>query len=89
MNKQEIGSITAKSGFKNEHLVASKFNDYNRDDEAKIWLKYMGYDVEKIEEVKAVHIPPSIKKTKDYLGIPLEDLIENVNYKKAASADRN
>ncbi len=83
MNKQEIGSIIAKSGFKNEHIVANKFNDYLRDEEARQWLEYMGYDIRKIEEVQAVHIPPSIKKTEEYLGIPLDDLNKNINYKKA------
>lgn len=83
MTKEEIGSIIAKSGFKNEHLVANKFNDYIRDNEVQKWLKYMGYNIKKIKQIKAVHIPPSIKKRETHLGVSLEDLNENINYKKA------
>lgn len=50
------GSDTAKSGFKNERVVASKFNNWKDDEDSKNWLKIMGYDLSKIESVKATVI---------------------------------
>jgi len=41
--KVEIGSRTAKDGFKNETEIAAKFNGWRTDAEAKIWLAAMGY----------------------------------------------
>lgn len=43
--KQLIGSQTAKGGFQNEHDIVDKFNGFQTDYEAKIWLDIMGYDV--------------------------------------------
>lgn len=50
----ELGSKTAKDGFKNEKEIAFKFNNWNQDSEAKIWLELMGYEIKEIEYVKAV-----------------------------------
>ncbi|EQD88301.1 R.HinP1I restriction endonuclease family protein [Helicobacter pylori SouthAfrica50] len=46
-------SFKAKNGFLNEKEVAQKFNDYLNDKDAQIWLMIMGYDLNKIEYVKA------------------------------------
>ncbi len=51
--KIELGSQTAKNGFKNEDEIAAKFNNWRADDEAKIWLAFMGYDPSRIESVLA------------------------------------
>ncbi|MFP6104125.1 type II restriction endonuclease [Helicobacter pylori] len=48
-----FGSLIAKNGFLNEKKVAQKFNDYSNDRDAQIWLMIMGYDLNKIEYVKA------------------------------------
>jgi len=48
------GSETAKNGFKNEHFVAGKFNNWEIDEDAQYWLKIMNYDLNDIEYVKAV-----------------------------------
>ncbi len=48
-----FGSLIAKNGFLNEKKVAQKFNDYSNDRDAQIWLIIMGYDLNKIEYVKA------------------------------------
>ncbi|EMG87552.1 hypothetical protein HMPREF1396_00564 [Helicobacter pylori GAM114Ai] len=48
-----FGSFIAKNGFLNEKEVAQKFNDYIHDRDAQIWLMIMGYDLNKIEYVKA------------------------------------
>ncbi len=50
----KLGSKTSKDGFKNEKEIAFKFNNWNQDSEAKIWLELMGYEIKEIEYVKAV-----------------------------------
>ncbi|MBE9467730.1 MAG: type II restriction endonuclease [Bacteroidetes bacterium] len=55
MNKeQKLGSETAKNGFKNEKDIVFKFNNWGKDDEAKIWLKVMGFKLSEIEYVEAI-----------------------------------
>ncbi len=50
---QEIGSKTAKDGFKNEDAMRDKFNAWQTDDEAKKWLEIMGYKLSQISSVNA------------------------------------
>lgn len=52
-DKQAIGSTTAKNGFKNEDTIRDKFNDWRQDDDAKAWLKTLGYKIDEIESVTA------------------------------------
>ncbi|MBS9779004.1 MAG: type II restriction endonuclease [Moraxellaceae bacterium] len=55
MNKeQQLGSQTAKNGFKNEKDIVEKFNHWQTDNEAQTWLQLMDYNLEEIEFVKAV-----------------------------------
>ncbi len=56
-----LGSQTAKAGFKNENDIADKFNNWKNDFDAQLWLKIMGYDVEKIEQVVAIILPNKYK----------------------------
>ncbi len=49
-----MGSETAKNGFKNEKDIVSKFNNWEKDNEAKIWLKVMGYKLSEIAYVEAI-----------------------------------
>lgn len=46
-------SVTAKRGFRNENYVALKFNSWQEDEDARQWLRIMGYDLEEIESVRA------------------------------------
>ena len=64
MNKAKIGSATAKGGFANEKSICKKFNNWKKDNESKIWLSIMNYDLDKIDSVKAVQIPTRIKNRK-------------------------
>ncbi len=41
---RELGSRTAKAGFRNEDEIAAKFRDWRSDAEAREWLAVMGYD---------------------------------------------
>jgi hypothetical protein len=63
MNKSELGSKTAKGGFANEKAICKKFNAWKKDIEAQEWLKIMGYDINKLDSVKAIQVPTRIKKT--------------------------
>lgn len=52
--KINLGSQTAKEGFKNEKEIAEKFNNWENDSEAQKWLSIMHYNLDGIEYVKAV-----------------------------------
>lgn len=52
-NLIELGSQTAKNGFKNEHDIAERFNHWQNSLQAQQWLAIMGYDLSHIESVKA------------------------------------
>ncbi len=56
MNLIELGSQTARNGFKNEDDIVAKFNNWKNDEDAGKWLLIMGYNLEDIENVKAVKI---------------------------------
>ncbi len=62
MTTFEIGSTTAKGGFANEKDICKKFNNWKKDNEAKIWLKIMGYEINSIDSVGAILIPTRMKK---------------------------
>jgi len=84
MNRQEIGSMTARGGFLNEKSICKKFLNWKQDAEAQKWLKIMGYDYRKIIRLKAIHIPPRIDlKTAMALGITKEKYDETIRFKKA------
>ena len=84
MNKQEIGSMTAKGGFINEADICDKFVDYKNDTEAKSWLKIMGYNPLKIQKIHAVQIPVRINLEKAIaLGVSQEKYDETIKFKKA------
>lgn len=57
----QLGSRTAKRGFKNEKDIVKKFNIWQEDEDAQEWLKIMGYDLRRIEKVKAIIITGSHK----------------------------
>lgn len=57
----KLGSRTARRGFKNEKDIVKKFNHWQSDKDAQEWLKIMGYNLKKIEKVKAVIITGSHK----------------------------
>ena len=84
MNKQEIGSMTAKGGFMNEADICAKFIDYQNDNEAKIWLTLMWYNPEKIQKLFAVQIPVRINREKAIsLGVLNKKYEESIKFKKA------
>ena len=79
----EFGSRTAKGGFANEKAICEKFNNWKNDEDAKLWLKIMGYDPDKIDYVKAIQIPTRIKKADiGRFGFSEEDYEELMRFKK-------
>jgi len=52
-DKVELGSNTAKNGFKNEDEIRDKFNNWKTDADARIWLGAMNYKLAEIESVAA------------------------------------
>lgn len=84
MNKQEIGSMTAKDGFINETNICKKFMNYKNDNDAKIWLSIMGYNPQKIQTLSALQIPVRINSDKAIsLGVSPEKYGETIKFKKA------
>lgn len=56
MNLVELGSQTAKDGFRNEDDIVKKFNTWKTDKDAQKWLILMHYDIAEIEYVEALKI---------------------------------
>ena len=84
LNKKELGSKTAKGGFKNEELITSKFNNYLKDKDAKNWLKIMGYNYKKIHKLIALQIPVRLsKKSLSKYGLSEKDYETITKFKKA------
>ncbi|MEZ6127723.1 MAG: hypothetical protein R3C59_03515 [Planctomycetaceae bacterium] len=52
--KQELGSRTAKNGFRNEDDIRDKFNNWTTDKDARKWLTAMQYQLNQIKSVTAV-----------------------------------
>jgi hypothetical protein len=78
-NLRDLGSQTARNGFRNEDTVVSKFNDWQEDEDAKKWLRIMGYDLNEIEYVNAVKISGEKTDIQVQITIKLKDVIEREN----------
>jgi len=80
MNKHQLlGSSTAKNGFKNEKDIAEKFNNWQTDEDAQIWLWLMQYDLIEIEFVKAVVISGHKVDVQVQITIKLKEAIDVEN----------
>lgn len=85
MNKSELGSLTAKGGFANEKAICEKFISWENDNEARLWLEIMGYNINKIKTINAIQIPVKIKKNdlEKYEIYDEKDYENFIKYKKA------
>lgn len=79
INKILLGSLTAKNGFKNEDDIVDKFNNWETDKEAKIWLELMGYNLPEIKEVKAVKISGYKADVQAQVTVKLKEAIDAQN----------
>lgn len=52
-DKADLGSATAKGGFRNEDQIRDKFNDWKNDKDSRAWLTRMGYSADQIQKVVA------------------------------------
>jgi hypothetical protein len=48
-----VGSMTAKSGFRNEDEIRDKFNNWRSDQDTSVWLRAMNYSPSQIESISA------------------------------------
>ena len=80
MNKEQLrGSQTAKNGFKNEDDIVDKFNNWEFDEDAKIWLMIMNYDLNDIEFVRAIKISGYKSDVQVQITIKLRSAIDAQN----------
>lgn len=83
------GSKIAKDGFKNEKDIADKFINWKNDDEAKSWLKTMGYDLNDIEHVYAEVLHGYKTDVQVQVTIKLKKVVEAQNLQiKLVSNDK-
>ena len=92
MKKEELGSNTAKNGFKNEHFILDKFNNWKHDDQALDWLTKMQYNINEIQDVKAVKVKGSFKsdiQVQIKIVITLKETIDvqNISVKLVSNAN--
>ena len=91
--KVELGSKTAKGGFRNEDEIRDKFNHWETDSNAKAWLKAMNYRIADIVDVKAskphgykadveVSIQTKNRTTTERISIKLVSSPNGVMYKR-------
>lgn len=79
MNPQQLGSQTAKNGFKNEYDVCSKFVNWATDTEARLWLTIMGYNLNDIESVDAVVLHGHKTDVQIKVQIKLKNALDSQN----------
>ena len=75
----KLGSMTAKNGFKTEKEIADKFNNWICDDDAKLWLQIMNYDLNEIEFVKATVLRGYKSDVNVQISIKLKEAIDIEN----------
>ena len=74
-----MGSQTAKKGFKNEKDIAQKFNNWRNDEDARLWLRIMEYNLDDIESVKAVVLSGYKTDVQVQITIKLKEAIDIEN----------
>ena len=77
--RQQLGSQTARNGFRNEDDIVEKFNNWENDAEAQIWLQIMQYDLNEIENVTAVKIFREKTDVQAQITIKLRGVIDAQN----------
>ena len=84
----ELGSQTAKNGFKNEKDICEKFMNWENDIEAQKWLTIMNYDLKEIEYVKAVVLHGYKADVNVQIQIKLKSAVdtENIQVKLVSNA---
>jgi hypothetical protein len=76
---KELGSQTAKNGFRNENDVINKFTNWHLDEDAKKWLLIMEYKLDEIEKVEAIKISGEKTDVQVQVSIKLKNGISAEN----------
>ncbi len=76
---QLLGSQTAKKGFQNENDIVEKFNNWQLDEDAQIWLIIMQYQIDQIEFVRAIKLSGYKTDIQIQVTIKLIDAIDVQN----------
>jgi len=79
MDKIELGSQTAKNGFRNEDDIVEKFNNWKQDTDAQQWLFIMNYNLNEIEYVKAIKLSGYKTDVQVQVTIKLKKVIDVEN----------
>src|SRR5512133_3640888 len=79
MDLVQRGSQTARDGFRNEDDIVNKFNNWQEDKEAQIWLTIMKYNLDEIEYVKAVKLSGCKTDVQVQVTIKLKEAIDAEN----------
>ena len=77
--KQTLGSNTAKNGFRNEDDIVAKFNNWEKDFDAQLWLKIMNYNLKDIELVEAIKISGYKTDVQVQVNIKLKKVLDVQN----------
>jgi hypothetical protein len=78
-HSKELGSKTAKDGFKNEDFVVDKFNNWKNDPHAQNWLNILGYKLDEIEYVLAIKLSGFKTDVQVQVSIKLRNAIDAQN----------
>lgn len=76
---RDLGSQTARGGFRNEEDIVAKFNNWKKDADAQKWLRIMKYNLEEIEYVRAVKISGEKTDVQVQVTIKLKKAIDVEN----------
>lgn len=79
LDLKQLGSQTAKDGFKNEKEVCQKFNNWKADKDAQCWLNIMNYNLNDIEYVKAVVLHGHKADVNVQIQIKLKEAVDTEN----------
>lgn len=85
--KIELGSTTAKNGFKNEDEIRDKFNAWKSDNDSKIWLEAMNYEVDDIVSVTATKPHGEKADVEVTVKTTSTERIEKISIKLVSSAN--
>lgn len=77
----EKGSKIAKDGFANETVIRDKFNDWQNDVEAKIWLNIIGFELKNIEVVEAFKPHGEKADVRIKVGTKMGEFTEGISIK--------
>lgn len=85
--KVELGSATAKGGFRNEDEIRDKFNNWHLDPDAQAWLATMGHKPNDIESIVAAKPHGEIADVQVRVKTKTGEKIEGISIKLVSSAN--